>query len=140
MLVALKTLTQWPETSRSSFPIFLQFNFNLHTINLHCFYHHLKIQTKFTILDFTSNRLYEENPSLCLCSTLELLYCNSFATAVGPLGYKFCRFRYTYCGTYREVIEQAIRLNFYASNNKAEYEAIIIGLDLAISVPQKKSS
>ena len=33
-----------------------------------------------------------------------------------------------------EVIEQAIRLDFFASNNEAEYEAIIAGLDLAISV------
>ena len=33
-----------------------------------------------------------------------------------------------------EVIEQAIHLNFSASNNKAEYEAIIVGLDLAIFV------
>ena len=33
-----------------------------------------------------------------------------------------------------EVIEQAIRFNFPASNNEAEYEAIIAGLDLAFSV------
>ena len=33
-----------------------------------------------------------------------------------------------------EVIEQVIRLNFFASNNEAEYEAIIARLDLAISV------
>ena len=33
-----------------------------------------------------------------------------------------------------EVIEQAICLNFSASNNEAEYEAIIAGLDLAIFV------
>ena len=37
-----------------------------------------------------------------------------------------------------EVIEQAIRLNFSASNNEAEYEAIIVGLDLAIFVSSKK--
>ena len=32
-----------------------------------------------------------------------------------------------------EVVEQAIRLDFPASNNKVEYEAIIAGLDLTIS-------
>ena len=38
-----------------------------------------------------------------------------------------------------EVIEQAIRLNFSASNNEAEYEAIITGLDLEISVSLEKN-
>ena len=33
-----------------------------------------------------------------------------------------------------EVIEQAIHLNFLASNKEAEYEAIITGLNLTISV------
>ena len=33
-----------------------------------------------------------------------------------------------------EVIEQVLRLNFFAYNNEAEYEAIIAGLDLAIFV------
>ena len=33
-----------------------------------------------------------------------------------------------------EIIEQAIRLDFPTSNNEAEYEAIIVGLDLTISV------
>ena len=37
-----------------------------------------------------------------------------------------------------EVIEQAIRLNFFSFNNEAEYEAIIAGLDLAISVSSEK--
>ena len=37
-----------------------------------------------------------------------------------------------------EVIEQAIRLDFPASNNEAEYEAIIAGLNLAISVSSEK--
>ena len=37
-----------------------------------------------------------------------------------------------------EVIEQAICLNFPASNNEAEYEAIIAGLDFAISVSLEK--
>ena len=37
-----------------------------------------------------------------------------------------------------EVIEQAIRINFSVSNNEAEYEAIIVGLDLAISVSLEK--
>ena len=37
-----------------------------------------------------------------------------------------------------EVIEQAIRLNFPASNNEAEYEAIIAKLDLPISVSLEK--
>ena len=38
----------------------------------------------------------------------------------------------------REVIEQTIRLNLPASNNEAEYEAIIAGVDLAISVSLEK--
>ena len=38
----------------------------------------------------------------------------------------------------REIIEQAIRLNFLASNNEAEYEAIIVGIDLAISMSSEK--
>ena len=33
-----------------------------------------------------------------------------------------------------EVLKQAIRLDFPVSNNEAEYEAIIAGIDLAISV------
>ena len=37
-----------------------------------------------------------------------------------------------------EVIEQAIRLDFLSSNNEAEYEAIIVGLDLTISVSLEK--
>ena len=37
-----------------------------------------------------------------------------------------------------EVIEQAVHLNFPASNNEAEYEVIIARLDLAISVSSKK--
>ena len=39
-----------------------------------------------------------------------------------------------------EVIEQAICLNFPSSNNEAGYEAIIVGLDLTISVSSKKKS
>ena len=38
-----------------------------------------------------------------------------------------------------EFIEQAICLNFHASNNKAEYEATIVRLDLAISVSTEKN-
>ena len=38
----------------------------------------------------------------------------------------------------REIIEQAIRLDFLASNNKAEYEAIIPGIDLTISISSEK--
>ena len=37
-----------------------------------------------------------------------------------------------------EVIEQAIRLDFPASNNEAEYEAIIAEINLAISVSSEK--
>ena len=37
-----------------------------------------------------------------------------------------------------EVIEQAIHLNFPSSNNKAEYEAMIAGLDLTISMSLEK--
>ena len=36
-----------------------------------------------------------------------------------------------------EIIEQAIRLDFPASNNEVEHEAIIAGIDLAISVSFK---
>ena len=32
----------------------------------------------------------------------------------------------------RELIEQAIRLNFLASNNEAEYEVVLVGLDLTL--------
>ena len=39
----------------------------------------------------------------------------------------------------REGIEQTIRLSFLGSNNEAEYEAIIAGLDLAISMSFKKN-
>ena len=37
-----------------------------------------------------------------------------------------------------ERIEQAIRLDFPASNNEAEYEAILAGVDLTISVSSEK--
>ena len=37
-----------------------------------------------------------------------------------------------------ERIEQAIRLDFLESNNEAEYEAILAGIDLAISVSLEK--
>ena len=37
-----------------------------------------------------------------------------------------------------EVIEQAIRFNFFAFNNEPEYEAIITGLDLAIFMSSEK--
>ena len=37
-----------------------------------------------------------------------------------------------------EIIEHAIRLDSLASNNEVEYEAIIVGIDLAISVSSKK--
>ena len=33
-----------------------------------------------------------------------------------------------------EIVEQAIRLDFPASNNKTEYEAILVGIDLTQSV------
>ena len=33
-----------------------------------------------------------------------------------------------------EMIEQAIQLDFPASNNETEYEAILVGIDLAKSV------
>ena len=39
-----------------------------------------------------------------------------------------------------EVIEQAVRLDFPTSNNEDEYEAIIVGLDLAIFLLSEKSS
>ena len=37
-----------------------------------------------------------------------------------------------------EIIEQAIRLDFPASKNEAEYKAIIVGIDLAIFVCSEK--
>ena len=37
-----------------------------------------------------------------------------------------------------ERIEQTIRLDFLASNNEAKYEAILVGIDLAISVSSEK--
>ena len=37
-----------------------------------------------------------------------------------------------------EVIEQAIRLDFPASNNEAKYKVILAGLDLVISVSSKR--
>ena len=37
-----------------------------------------------------------------------------------------------------EVIEYSILLDFLASNNEVEYEAIIVGLDLTISVSSEK--
>ena len=37
-----------------------------------------------------------------------------------------------------EIIEHTIRLDFLASNNKAEYKAIIIEIDLVISVSSEK--
>ena len=37
-----------------------------------------------------------------------------------------------------ERIEQAIRLDFPASNNEAEYEALLAGIDLTISVFSEK--
>ena len=39
-----------------------------------------------------------------------------------------------------EIIEQAMLLNFPASNNEVEYEAIITKIDLTISVSSEKSS
>ena len=37
-----------------------------------------------------------------------------------------------------ERVEQAIRLDFLASNNETEYEAILAGIDLAQSVSSEK--
>ena len=39
-----------------------------------------------------------------------------------------------------EIIKQAIRLDFSASNNEAKYEAIIVVIDLVISVSLEKKS
>ena len=38
----------------------------------------------------------------------------------------------------KEIIEQVIRLDFPTSNNEAEYEAILAGIDLAIFVSLEK--
>ena len=35
-------------------------------------------------------------------------------------------------------MEQAIRLSFFASNNEAEYEAVLAGLDLALILAATK--
>ena len=37
-----------------------------------------------------------------------------------------------------ERIEQAIRLDFLASNNEVDYEAILAGINLAISISSEK--
>ena len=37
-----------------------------------------------------------------------------------------------------DKIEQAIRLGFYSSNNKAEYEAILAGIELATALLDDK--
>ena len=38
----------------------------------------------------------------------------------------------------RELLEQAIRLNFSTSKNEVEYEAILVGLDLALTMTMTK--
>ena len=38
----------------------------------------------------------------------------------------------------RGLLEQAIQLNFSASNNEVEYEAILVGLDLALTMTMTK--
>ena len=37
-----------------------------------------------------------------------------------------------------EMIEQAIRLDFPASNNETEYEVILVGINLATSISSEK--
>ena len=37
-----------------------------------------------------------------------------------------------------ELMEQVIHLNFSASNNEAEYEAVLVGLDLALILAASK--
>lgn len=37
-----------------------------------------------------------------------------------------------------EQVEQVVRLNFPASNNEAEYETILVGLDLALTLTATK--
>ena len=77
----LKTLNQWPDTSRGSILHFsLLILFLICTIQLPCFYQALKSKLNSPFLAFTVSHLYEENPSLC--STLEPLYCSSLTTAV----------------------------------------------------------
>ena len=34
----------------------------------------------------------------------------------------------------RELVEQAIRLNFFTSNNEAEYEIVLVGPNLALTL------
>ena len=38
----------------------------------------------------------------------------------------------------KELIKQAIRLNFSASNNEAEYEVVLVGLDFALILATTK--
>ena len=61
------------------------FSFFIQPVNHHTplFLSNPKIQTKITILTFTTSHLCEENPSLS--STLEPLYCSSLATALGGI-------------------------------------------------------
>ena len=79
--VALGPKTSSPMLQGVLFCILFYFYFNMHYPTPLFLPKPEKSKTKFTIFDFTANRLYEENPSLC--STLESLYCSSFSTAVG---------------------------------------------------------
>ena len=45
---------------------------------------------------------------------------------------------FTFKALIEERIEQAIRSGFPTSNNEMEYEVILVGIDLAISVSSEK--
>ena len=97
MLVALKTLTQWPETSRSSFLIFLHFIFSLQPTIPPVFNQTPKSKFNSPVLislkSFVRRKLipvFDPRP----------LYCSSLTTAVG--GTKDTNFVDSgspYCGT-----------------------------------------
>ena len=78
----LKTLNQWPDTSRGSILHFNLFLFSVLNPKTSLFLPNLKIQIEIHhFLSLIVNHLCKENPSLC--SILEPLYCSSFATIVG---------------------------------------------------------
>ena len=83
--------TQLPSDFKPSGPMLQGVLFIFFFILFIVFYHqtslflqNLKIQIEFTILALIVSHLHEEN--LSLCSTLEPLYCSSYATIVEGLG------------------------------------------------------
>ena len=79
MLVALKTLTQWPETSRSSFLIFLHFIFSFKPQNLTVFNQTKKSKLNSPFL--TSLKSFVRTKPITVFD-FRPLYCSSLTTAV----------------------------------------------------------